>query len=243
MPQRIFVALALAAAVSTAAALPARAQTPAAPDNRRNLIGVPLQDLPPGDTLTERAGELWGDLLGMLGFQNSSTYFMRSHSEMARGRADTRDDFTWLMDVAGYKLKEIESSIGLVPTLSLTFGHSRELTAADRDYVERSLARHAQRNPGPIAAMQRSIVHAILDASELGGFAVEKVEVDLFPLPRVKFALAPSDAPLGMDAARIMRAIDALNRRLQQMPQRPSGVDTLPWTPSPPSLRPVRHSM
>ncbi len=52
------------------------------------------------------------------------------------------------MDIAGYKLKEIESSISLLPSLSLTFGQARELTDADRDYVERMLERHARRNPG-----------------------------------------------------------------------------------------------
>jgi hypothetical protein len=82
------------------------------------------------------------------------------------------------------------------------------------------LERHALRNPGPLAAMQRTIVRGVMDAGELEHFAVDKVEVDLFPLPRVKFQLTPSDAPLGIEASRILRAIDRLNQRVTAMAQR-----------------------
>ncbi|WP_439596599.1 hypothetical protein [Falsiroseomonas sp.] len=214
----------------------ASAQGQAAAQDSRTMVTAPLQDLSEGG-LGERAEQLWDSVLDIFGFSNGTSHFMRRHGALQRNRAQN-DDFTWLMDISGYKLKEIESSIGLIPTFGLTFGQARELTEADRDYVERMLERHAQRNSGPLAVMQRTIVRGILDATEIGGFTVDKVDVDLFPLPRVKFVLTPTDAPLGIEASRILRAIDRLNARVQGMAARPQGMD-LPRDPPAPSLRPA----
>ena len=201
--------------------LPALAQAVTAPPS---TVPTPLQELPADDGLLARAGRAWDGLLGGAGMSLGPSSHARQYS--AHALRQSRDDFTWLMTIAGYKLKEIESSISLLPSLSLTFGQARELTEADREYVERALERHARQNPGTLASMQRSIVRSILEAGELGGFTVEKVEVNLFPLPRVKFQLAPLDAPLGLEASRIMRAIDRLNQRLGTLPGRPPGAGT-----------------
>lgn len=213
---RAIAALALLGAV--AFSLPAATQP-------STIVTVPLQDLPPSPSLGERAGQLWSGLLDQMGITPGANGMMRSAADTARRHARARDDFAWLMDVAGYKLKEIESSVSLIPSLSLTFGQARELTEADRDHVERQLERHARRHPGTFEAMQRAIVRAVLEASEIGGFSVEKVEIDLFPWPKVKLQLVPADAPVGVDAARILRAIDRLNQQLQerraQAPEQP----------------------
>ncbi|WP_437167283.1 hypothetical protein [Falsiroseomonas sp. E2-1-a4] len=214
----------------------AQPASPQPQNSPRTMVTVPLQDLAE-DGLADRAGELWGSVLDLFGFSSGASHFMRRHGAL-RGSRTHDDDFTWLMDIAGYKLKEIESSIGLIPSFGLTFGQARELTEADRDYVERMLDRHAQRNPGPVAVIQRTIVRGILDATEIGGFTVDKVDVDLFPLPRVKFVLTPTDAPLGIEASRILRAIDRLNARVQGMATGPQGMD-LPREPQAPALRPV----
>ncbi len=79
--------------------------------------------------------------------------------------------------------------------------------------------------------MQRTIVRGVMDAGELGGFAVDKVEVDLAALPRVKFQLSPADAPLGVEASRILRAIDRLNQRVQALSRPRTGW---PADPRPP---------
>lgn len=219
-------AFGLAVSAALVSGSPAWAQrASAAASAGGTTITVPLQELPGSDSLGER---LWSGAIGMLGFGPSASEMMRSASDTARRHSRARDDFAWLMDVAGYKLKEIESAVSLFPSLSLTFGHARELTEADRDYVERQLERHARRNPGPLQAMQRAIVRAVLDAGEIGGFSVEKVEIDLFPLPKLKFVLAPADAPVGIDAARILRSIDRLNQRLQGEESRPRTQEVMP---------------
>lgn len=185
----------------------------------RSVVASPLQDLPSDDGVMARAERFWSSVTDSLGFGfGTGGSLARGHAAMSQQQ--TRDDFAWLMDIAGYKLKEIESSISFLPGLSLTFGQARELTESDREYVERALDRHALRHPGPISAMQRTIVRGIMDAGELGGFSVDKVEVALFPLPRVKFQLSPSDAPLGVEASRLMRAIDRLNRRVGEISDR-----------------------
>ncbi len=208
---------ALLAAPLAAGAQPLPAAAPPVP-----VIPTPLQDLPSEDGVMARAERLWSGMMDAFGFGFGAGAITRGHMT-PHHQQRARDDFAWLMDIAGYKLKEIESSISLLPSLSLTFGQARELTEADREYVERMLDRHALRNPGPLAAMQRAIVRGVMDAGELGQFAVDKVEVDLFPLPRVKFQLTPSDAPLGVEASRILRAIDRLNQRVSAMAQRQAG--------------------
>lgn len=220
-------AFGLAVSGALALASPAWAQRPPAMASAgATTVTVPLQDLPGADSLSERAERVWSSAIGFLGFGPSASQVMRSASDTARRHSRARDDFAWLMDVAGYKLKEIESGVSLLPSLSLTFGQARELTEADRDYVERQLERHARRNPGPLEAMQRAVVRAVLDAGEIGGFSVDKVEIDLFPLPKLKFVLSPADAPVGIDAARILRSIDRLNQRLQGEENRPRAQDT-----------------
>src|SRR6185312_6623186 len=52
-------------------------------------------------------------------------------------------DFTTLMDIAGYKISQIDSSVGIIPEASMTFGVAREMTDADQEYLERMLRRDA----------------------------------------------------------------------------------------------------
>ena len=136
-------------------------------------------------------------------------------AETMREQAQQREDFLALMEFAGYGLREIETSIGLIPGSRMTFGQARELTDADRDYVERQLERHAQRQGGPLSRMQRAIVGAVVAASEIGDLSVERVEIELFPLPQIKMALVPRDAPMSLEAGRLMRSIDRLGEQLQ----------------------------
>ncbi|BBK31004.1 hypothetical protein EDC65_1557 [Stella humosa] len=197
---------------------PVAAQAAAAAKPADGVQIVQLQDLPSADSLGEWSERLWSDFLGMFRLGQGHSQFARRTPEVESTHARARDDFGALMEMAGYKLKEIESYVGVIPSLQMTFGQARELTEADREYVERQLLRHSRRHPGPLAAIQRMIVRSVVEAADIGGYSVDKVAVDIFPLPKVKFVLTPADAPLSLDAARIMRAIDGLNRKLEQMP-------------------------
>lgn len=231
-------ACALALLGTASVALPAFGQQAAPSSQGRATITVPLQELPPADSFGERAERLWSGVTRLFSVAPNREQMVRSAAQAERRHAQARDEFSWLMNITGYKLKEIESYIGLIPSLSLTFGQARELTEADRDYVEQQLERHARRNPGPLAAMQRAIVRTVLEASEIGGFSVEKVEIDIFPLPKVKLSLTPADAPVSVDSARILRQIERLQRRLESTGPRPQDIELLP-PPQMPLLRPA----
>uniref|UniRef100_UPI0035B1A04B hypothetical protein n=1 Tax=Stella sp. TaxID=2912054 RepID=UPI0035B1A04B len=123
------------AALALAALVPSRvAAQPAAPAPADGVVVAPLQELPADDWVGDRVDRLWSDFLDLfrLGWRHSQ--YARGHAELDPSHARTRDDFAALMDVAGYKLKEIESHIGLAPGLQMTFGQVRELTEADREY-------------------------------------------------------------------------------------------------------------
>jgi hypothetical protein len=204
------------------------------PNPPGDAVQVPLQDLPVVDSTGEQLSRWWSDFRENLGFGGRALNLARGYG----GEANRSEDFNWLMGVAGFKLKSIDSTVGLLPGLSLEFGQARELSEADREYLERMLERHAQRHPGPFFAVQRMIVAGILEANEIQGFGVEKLTATLLPLPYVKFSLVPVDAPVGQEASRILRAIERLNQRLQEAQgpvTRGRELEVLP----PPLLRPA----
>jgi hypothetical protein len=134
-----------------------------------------------------------------------------------RLREETKEspyDFKGLMDAAGYKVKEVETGVGLVPYLSFTFGQARELAEHDVIHVQRLLKKHGQMRSGPVAYAERAIVSAVLDVQEMKTYTLEKVQVDFLPVPKVKFIAVPADAPLSDEGSRIMQAIDRLNNSL-----------------------------
>ncbi|MEO3471878.1 hypothetical protein AAFN86_08435 [Roseomonas sp. CAU 1739] len=231
---RLIAVLALLGATAPAALARSGSEQP----GQRAVVTLPLQDLPSADTMFDRVGRLWDSLLGLLSPGSVPVGPVRSGVEAPQGQMQQRDDFVALMEIAGFGLREIETSIGLIPSSRLTFGHARELTDADRDYIERHLERHAQRQGGPLSRVQRAIVGALLAASEIGDFAVERVEIDLYPLPQIKLALVPRDAPLSHEAGRLMRSIDRLGERMQAPPTL-HGETELQMRRSEPPLRAV----
>lgn len=199
------------------AAAPAAVARPGEPAAQGAVVTLPLQDLPPADTLFDRVGRAWHGFVGLLRLAGGSAEPARPAASL-QSQIRQRDDFVALMEVAGYGLREIETSIGLIPSSRLTFGQSRELTDADRDHIERYLERHAERQGGPLSRVQRAIVGAVLAASEIGDLTVERVEIELYPLPQIRLALVPRDAPMSAEAGRLMRQIDRLGERMQGPP-------------------------
>ena len=183
-----------------------------------SLATVGVREVPRIDSLGDRVGRLIYTALDFVGL--GETGFARmifDPVEIERRNNDITEDFARLMDIAGYKLKEIENSVALIPKIVLSFGQARQLTEGDRNFLERQLRRHELRQPGPVAAIERAIVRAVADASELGGFQVGKLKVNVLPLPKVRFELVPNGSPLGYEAARLMRALDRVNAMLNEI--------------------------
>jgi hypothetical protein len=142
-------------------------------------------------------------------------------------------DFIQMMDTAGYKLKEVHTAVALIPSVSFTFAVARELSDADREWLAGQLVRHARTRSGLVAAAERSIVQSLLDAQELGGYEIETVEVDLFPWPTVKFAISPVDAPLGSEAAKLLRAIEKVGESVKAVHTQQAPVPKVEVVPVP----------
>lgn len=108
---------------------------------------------------------------------------------------------------AGYDLADIETSVGIIPDVKMTFQLTRELSEADRDSLERKLEIDDIRDPGLVPTIQRQIVRTLLEASSVNNMRVGKLVIGILPLPSADFTLEPKDAPLSEEHDAIYRAI------------------------------------
>lgn len=222
--------------VLAASALPALAQPtsplpPASPPAAAPLRSSPMiqTPLPEQSFLEEHADTFFSAI------RNSLRWLLGSAGDLVtpptvldvarRARVTDPYDFSSMMENAGYKLKEVESSVALIPAIGFSFGIARELSDADREWLAIQLDRHQKRRSGLFAAAERAIIQSLLDAQELGGYQVEKVEVDVFPWPRVKFVITPTDTPMSDEGGRLMRAIDRVHQSVKAGQAAPKADD------------------
>lgn len=126
-------------------------------------------------------------------------------------------NLTKLMGIAGFKIKDFETSVGLIPSASMTFGLVREMSQGDQYYLERTLYQDSVRRRGLLSAIQRRIIHTIIDVSSRQGYQVSKVDINLFPLPSVTLAVTPSAAPpLSPETTLVLQAIERVQERLSE---------------------------
>ncbi|MBI3453980.1 MAG: hypothetical protein HY057_14325 [Rhodospirillales bacterium] len=128
-------------------------------------------------------------------------------------RGKDASEFWSLVGDAGYDLREVSTVVGLIPEVEVMFEIARELSEADREYVEERLDDFARREPGLVSKLQRSIVYALLEAAEIGEYRVEKLKINVLPLPRAEFSLSPADAPLTEEHDALLRAIRGHGKR------------------------------
>jgi phosphate transport system substrate-binding protein len=201
--ERLTVRAASEAVVGPDGVLPKLGLVPLPPYERaaqRAALAAPV--IPPGvaaamDRITTAVADAW-NLLG----------------ESTPVDAMTASDFTSLMDIAGYKTQEFQTTIGVIPGIGMSFGIAREMSKADQEYLERKLALDVRGRPGVLPAIQRQIVRAVLDVSEAEGYEISKVEIEIVPLPSVKLVVAPTDAPISFETTTILRAIEQLSDRV-----------------------------
>ncbi|MFN3075470.1 MAG: hypothetical protein ABT940_01040 [Alphaproteobacteria bacterium] len=120
-----------------------------------------------------------------------------------------------LLNVAGYKLKEVENGVGIIPTVSFKFAMVRELSNADLNYLDLQLEASQVKEPGLYAALQRSIVTTVMTINGGADYHVSQLKVQILPLPKVAFSVTPKATALGEDASALMRAIQKVDRRLR----------------------------
>lgn len=108
---------------------------------------------------------------------------------------------------AGYDLADIETAVGIIPDIKITFQLVRELSEADRDWLQQELEVDAQRRRGLTAKIQRRIVQTLLDASEFQDLRIAKLVIGILPLPSADFVIEPSNVPLSEEHDTLYRAI------------------------------------
>ncbi|MEO5373894.1 MAG: hypothetical protein H7840_06385 [Alphaproteobacteria bacterium] len=157
---------------------------------------------------------LWESAKGVMGAIGSALV-PPTPGDFARSLTGRESSEFWkLLEDAGYKLKEVETSVGIIPGLSATFKLVRELSESDREWLERQMDLHARKDGSVVARMQRSILNVLLEASEMGNFKIEKLEVDLLPLPKARFVLSPSVNVLSEDHDALYRMLESVKRKL-----------------------------
>jgi hypothetical protein len=128
---------------------------------------------------------------------------------------------------AGYDLAEIDTTVGIIPDVKMTFQLVRELSEADRDSLERKLEIDDFRDPGLVSSIQRQIVRTLLEASNVSNMRVGKLVIGILPLPSAEFSLEPQDAPLSEEHDTIYRAVTNKLRREKvkdsAVPETPDG--------------------
>ena len=200
----------------------ARSEEMIGPRGKLMMTGlVPLaDDEREAQRATLTANEQGYDLAWFAGWVTSAftstwSLFGQTVSDLRAPQPVNKVDLAKLMDTAGYKLAEIESNVGLIPGAGMVFKITREMSEADRDFLERELYKDARARPDLRSALQRRLIRAIVEISESDGYQVSKVEVTLLPLPSVKLSITPSGGG-GSDTATVLRAIERLEERLSE---------------------------
>lgn len=132
-------------------------------------------------------------------------------------KGQDKSEFWSMLEDAGYDLKEIETEIGLIPGIKAKYILKRELSDSDREALERRLETHTETSGGLVARLERAIIYALLDASELGEYRIQELEVKFLPLPAASFVLAPAEAPLEEEHDRIFRAVKEQTRAVRHI--------------------------
>ncbi|BBK40846.1 hypothetical protein STVA_08660 [Allostella vacuolata] len=140
-----------------------------------------------------------------------------SAHDLARENPEQAAHLFKLLGLAGYKLKEIENVVGVIPGLSFKFGMVRELSEADIDYLDEQMDLHRQANSGLFAELQRGIVSSVVAINNGGGMQVSELKLALLPLPKAQFSITPTETALGEEASALMRAIQRVDRRVRDM--------------------------
>jgi hypothetical protein len=187
--------------------LPKTAQTIAfTSDDTKNRVSSP--------SVTDALGDGWRYIKDLFDRSAEEVATPTNSSDWLEQLNDEHQTGFWtLLGDAGYKLKEIDTTIGLIPAVKFKYAYGRELSEADKAWLERKLDVLAYHETGPVAALRRAIIHGILEGNETDGFFIETVKISLLPLPQAEFSLSPTDAPMPEALDKIYRAVIGKQQR------------------------------
>jgi len=180
------------------------AAPPALPESiRLRVQAASVAAAPPADVPPEAPLSWMAELESVAGWlrRSSSTAvawlgnaLSPPNPEDVARRIERKDSELWaLIEDAGYRLSNVETALGFIPSAKATFRLARELSAVDREQLEERLERYAESDGGLAARLHREILRILLDGSESGTHRIDKVEISLWPLPRAEFSLTLTD--------------------------------------------------
>lgn len=149
----------------------------------------------------------------------------------AAGKDEDGSELFRLIGLAGYKLKEVDNDVGIIPGVSFKFAIVRELSEADYDYLDEQIELFQIRRPGMIGELQRTIVRTVVAINSAGGMQVSDLKLTVLPLPKASFSVTPNATVLGEEASTLMRAIQRVDRSVRALP----GGEARPAATSPPT--------
>jgi len=218
---------------SLAGAAPASAQTAAA----REAVDL-IEDRPgPLGWMVRLTGETLGWAGGVAGSALDYVTPPSTQSILDAAREGRGPDLFRLLGLAGYKLKEMENDVSLIPGLAFKFAMARELSEADIDYLDEQLELARIAHPGLFGRLQRAVVSTVVSINAGGHMAVSELDLTILPLPHVQFTVSPSETALGEEASTLLRAMQRIDRRVRDLAVGETRYAPRPPDPSAPPAR------
>ncbi len=214
----------IAAIVLCAASTVAFGASP--PPTGASTASPTLQATPPADLVDERPGTMglvwhyatvpivwtWGIL------RDDLFAWMTPPSPASITNAVSEKEANQLfkfLGSAGYKLKDIDTDIGIIPGITFKFSKVRELSEADYENLESEVADWERTTPGVYAGLQRKIIKTIIGVNAGLEYEVSSLKVELLPLPDVSFEMSPKGESDEKDA--LKRVINRLEHSVQAL--------------------------
>jgi hypothetical protein len=138
-----------------------------------------------------RAGRWWHGIRSFF-YALPHIFLPTSPTEVARQIHSSDKPFWALLMGAGYELDEVQATASLIPGVSARFRMARELSDADRDWVQRRLDQLALGDTGMVEELQRSVILMLLEASESETYKIVQVDFVLSPFPGARLVLKSS---------------------------------------------------
>ena len=170
------------------------------------------------ESIWHMASDAWHAVTGWFGGAASKVTPPTPASLMKDVESRDSVQFVGLLKECGYKLKEIETTIGVVPAASLKFTVVRELSDGDKAYIDRKIRRWAEEDGSPASVIKRAIITTVLDINENRSYIVEELKVAFLPLPKATFSLGPAEGRLSPESDILLRAIKGQARRAVRPP-------------------------
>ncbi len=109
-----------------------------------------------------------------------------------RLRAQGASEFALLVDESGFALVDVQVSVGLIPGLTVSFRHDRNLSSEELAAFSSKVDDYAERTSGIMAFFEVVLLRKLAQAGEYSGnVRLSGIDVNIFPLPALVLSFDP----------------------------------------------------